>query len=120
MAAVGLSSCEIAKNSARPASAIATGELIKKDPKNEAKFLLVADGLDLLAGGINKELTIADFNKVVLKAGVSNNYAILAQYLFDIYKEKVSVSSNFVEAAKVLKDIAQGIRDGVAINVPAK
>lgn len=116
----GLSSCELAKSSARPASAIATGELLKKNPSNDVKFLAVADGLDLLAGGINKDLTLEDFNKVVKSAGVNPSYAILGQYLFDIYKERVTVSGNFIEAAKVLKDIANGIRDGISLSAPSK
>lgn len=112
--------CASVQSTARPAAAVITGEILQKDKVTPEKLSLVADGIDLLADGVNKDLQLEDFVNVVDKAGVSRNYALLSQYLYDIYKQKVTVGSSYLQAAKVLKEIAGGIRDGITINRPSK
>lgn len=121
----GLSGCNSTqpinyKPMIQPAVFVITKKVIDKNPKNTPRLLIVADGLELLSKGIEKTLVLQDFVAITTKAGQEPEWALLAQYLYDIYKENVKVSDNYLEASKIILSISRGIRDAVSISTPAK
>lgn len=99
----------------KPTTFIVAKQVADKKPGNAAKLALVADGLDLVAKGMSLELQYEDFLEITTKAGTDPEFAMLASYLYDIYKEKIQVTQGVANNTIILKNIAQGIRDAIQL-----
>ena len=104
----------------KPATFLVSKEFIKKKPEIAQKLLIVADGLDLTAGLSKRDLALDDFIAIINRAGQEAEWAVLANYLYDIYRDNVTVPESVDKVAPVLRAIAQGIRDSVVAASPSK
>lgn len=105
---------------AKPVAFVATSELIRKNPSHVKNIQLFAQGLDILAKTATKTLELKDFTDLAASINQKQEFAVIANYVYDMYKEKISLPENYGKSAKVLSDIAQGIRDAVYLAAPSK
>ena len=104
----------------KPAAYLVSKDIVTKKPDAAKKLLLVADGLDILAGFAKKDLQLNDFVQVVVRVDKDPEWAVVASYLYDIYRDNVTVNASVEKAANIVRAIAQGIRDSVQVATPSK
>ncbi len=104
----------------KPAAYLISKDVVTKHPDSAKKLILVADGLDILAGLAKKDLQLDDFVQVVKNVDQDPEWAIVASYLYDIYRDNITVNTSVEKAANIVRAIAQGIRDSVQAATPSK
>lgn len=99
----------------KPAAYLVSKDVVTKHPNSAKKLTQIADGLDVLAGLAKKDLQLNDFVQVVKNVDQDPEWAVVASYLYDIYRENVTVNASVEKAANIVRAIAQGIRDSVQV-----
>lgn len=104
----------------KPAAYLVSKDVVTKHPSSAKKLTQIADGLDVLAGLAKKDLQLNDFVQVVKNVDQDPEWAVVASYLYDIYRDNVTVNASVEKAANIVRAIAQGIRDSIQVATPSK
>jgi len=99
----------------KPAAYLVSKDVVTKHPNSAKELTQIADGLDVLAGLAKKDLQLNDFVQVVKNVDKDPEWAVVASYLYDIYRDNVTVNASVEKAANIVRAIAQGIRDSVQV-----